>query len=227
MLEAFAHGVGGTIAGKYEIQDGYSAFYGVVGLEPLWKQAKARGFYYLDNSFFDAARGTHYRVAKDRLQDWTVPDLNRYKQIGIEVKPWRKGRHIVVAMQSDHFMREVVEWSGGALGWQYDVLRFIKESTDRPIVVRHWSRDKNERARSLRADLEGAHLLVTHASAAANEAILEGVPVLVTDSLCAAYRMSSKDIEDPSYPEGREEWAATLCNSMWTLEEMRRGIGLG
>jgi hypothetical protein len=225
VLEAFAQGCGGKLAETYELKEGYSAFYGVVGLEPLWRQAKEFGYYYLDNSFFDAARGTHFRVAKNRLQDGSgIPDFHRLKRFGIQIKPWQRGRHIVVAMQSDHFMREVVGWTGGADGWQANVLNQLKKQTDRPIVVRHWNRDKHERAKSLKADLQGAHALITHASAAANEALIDGIPVFVTDPLCAAAPMGGTwDVENPAYPEGREEWAATLCNRMWTLDELRQG----
>lgn len=222
VLEAFAAGAGG------QSKDGTPAFYGVVGLESLWREARARGdYWYLDNAFLDCVRSTHFRAARNRLQDGAgKPDWVRFKSMGIEVKPWRKdGRHILVAMQSEHFMKEVAVWPGGAIGWQDTVLRRIKEATDRPIVVRHWSRDKNERMRSLQSDLKGAWALVTHASAAANEAVLNGVPVFVTDPLCAAAPMAgSWDIEKPNYPETRPEWAAGLAGRMWTLDEMREGM---
>lgn len=80
--------------------------------------------------------------------------------------------------------------------------------------------------RTLQEDLKDAHCVVTHMSAAANEALIAGVPVFVT-GLCAASPLASgslKEIEHPRYPSGREEWLAGLAGAQWTLDEFRRGI---
>lgn len=226
VLEAFTEGCAGRVVESMELEEGTAAFYGVVRLESLYRQARARGdWIYCDNAFLDVVRGTHFRAARNRLQDGAgKPDWARFKEMGIEVKPWRKdGRHIVVVMQSEHFMKEVVGWPHGAVGWQQDVLHRIKKSTDRPILVRHWSSNKAERAKTLANDLQNAWALVTHASAAANEALLAGVPVFVTED-CAASPMAGEwNIDAPFYPEDREAWAAGLAAKMWTLEEMRAG----
>lgn len=221
ILEAFAAGCGGKFGGE-----GTPAFYGVVGLESIWHAARARrDFIYLDNAFFDCARGTHYRAARNRLQQAGGPDFKRLAGLDVTVQPWRKsGRHVLVVMQSDHFMREVAGWPHGAQNWQATVLRRIKEQTDRPIVVRHWSRDKVERAQALRSDFKDCWMVVTHASAAANEALLDGIPVYVTDQDCAAVPMASRNIEDPYYSEDRAHWVARLAGSQWTLREFVDGV---
>lgn len=205
-------------------------FYGVQGIEDLFGAARAGGFdwYYADNAYFDCARGTHFRVAKNALQlgGTVAPDWKRCAALGLEEQPWqRDGRHIVVVMQSAHFMREVAQWPGGADGWQRLVLQTLKKHTDRPIVVRHWERDKARRASSLHQELKGAWAVVTHMSAAANEAVLAGIPVFCTGR-CAALPMGLSDltqIEHPRRPDGRQEWAAMLAARQWTLEEIERG----
>lgn len=230
VCEAFAAGCDGQIAQRYELQAGPAMFYGVVGIEPLWRAASARGeFYYADNSYLDSGRGKFFRVEKNELQasGKVAPDYGRLKALGVEIKPWtRAGRHIVVVMQSPHFMREVAQYPGGSEGWQADTLWALRKHTDRLIVVRHWNRDKAERARSLQQDLQDAWALVTHASAAANEAVVSGVPVFVTGP-CAALPMGLsqlEQIENPRRPDGREEWAAGLAARQWTLDEMRSGM---
>lgn len=227
VLEAFARGCAGQLAERYELQDGTAAFYGVVGLENLWRAVRARGdFVYLDNAFFDRARGTHFRATRDALQPTVIgrADWHRLTALGLDFKDWcRDGRHIVVCMQSEHFMTNVAEWP--APEWLQFVERTLKAHTDRPIVIRDWGRDKGERARSLHRDLDGAWALVTHMSAAANEAVLAGVPVFVTGD-CAALPMGLsqlESIESPRRPDGRQEWAAGLAAAQWTLEEMREG----
>lgn len=229
ILEAFAAGCGGSM--QQTLRPGAAAFYGVVGLERTFAEARGDGrdWYYLDNAYVDAARGTHYRVGRNELQAARMlrPDFDRLGALNLEIKPWRRdGRHVVVAAQSDHFMQHVANWPRGGPAWLEHVLRALKRATDRLIVVRHWSSNKLERARSLRHDLDGAWALVTHMSAAANEAVLAGVPVFVTGP-CAALPMGLSDlsaIERPRRPDGRHEWVAGLAGAMWTLEEMRMGV---
>lgn len=223
ILSALAEGAGGAAEG------GTPAFFGVVGIEPVWRAAREAGAYlYCDNSYFDATRGTHFRVGRNALQTVAEkPDWDRRSELNLGLQPWRRGGgHIVIAAQSDHFMKEVADWPGGVVAWQESVLLTLKKHTDRTILFRHWSRDKGERARTLRQDLDGAWALVTHMSAAANEALLFGVPVFVTGA-CAAIEMGLSQlerIESPRRPDGRQEWAARLAASQWTLEELKKGF---
>jgi hypothetical protein len=223
VLDALASGAGG------DDPNGLPAFFGVVGIESDWRAARMSGdFLYCDNSFFDATRGNYFRVGVRELQTVAKkPDWDRRAKINLGIQPWRRGgTHIVVVCQSQHFMTVVADWPGGAPAWQQHVLLTLKKHTDRQIVVRHWSSDKTERAQSLRQDLEGAWALVTHMSAAANEAILAGVPAFVTGP-CAALEMGLSQIErieHPRRPDGRQEWAARLAASQWTLDELRSGF---
>lgn len=223
ILEAFAAGTSGA---RY---DGIPSFFGVKGIEETWKLARASGrYYYLDNAYFDVTRGSHFRVGRNSLQDWSCPpDYSRLEKLGLVILPWRKsGAHIVVTMQSPHFMEEVAGWPGGANAWQAEVLTKIKKYTDRTIVVRHWNPDKPMLARTLREDLQGAWCLVTHSSAAANEAVLDGIPVFVLGQGSALPMGLSmlEQIEKPRMPDGREAWAATLAANQWTLDELRKGM---
>jgi hypothetical protein len=62
-------------------------------------------------------------------------------------------------------------------------------------------------------------------SAAANEALLAGVPVFVTGE-CAARQMGRnalQHIEQPFYPDDREEWAGALAGAQWTEQELAKG----
>lgn len=227
VCEAFAAGCGGRLhAGNYTVLDpGGAAFYGVVGIEHLLRLAIAerREFWYGDNSYFDAGRGRYFRFSRKCLQESKLlpPDHARLKALGVAVKPWRKeGRHIVVVEQSEHFLDLV-----GQKHWLLRALSALSQVTDRPLKVRRWSRDKAKAASSLRADLAGAWALVTHMSAAANEALLAGVPVFVS-GLCAATPLASGElskIETPRHPDGREDWAAGLAAHQWTLDELRSG----
>ena len=227
VCEAFAQGAGGVVNLNVPpvLEPGAAAFWGVVGLEHLLRLAIAEGrdWFYGDNSFFDAGRGKLYRFSKNTVQAGTLlpPDHDKLKALGVQIEPWRKdGRHIVVVEQSEHFLKLM-----GQDYWLPRVLRELSRFTERPVRVRQWSRDKVKAARGLREDLKDAWALVTHMSAAANEALLAGVPVFVS-GLCAATPLASGElsrIETPTYPDGREDWAAGLAGAQWTLDELKRG----
>ena len=227
VLEAFAVGACGTVLpDATALQAGPAAFYGLGGLEGMLRLCVAEGrtFFIGDNAHFDRSRGRYFRFARNAWQVSTLqsPDHARAKALGLEVKPWRRdGKHIVVVEQSEHFLGMV-----GARYWLPRVLRELRPFTDREIRVRPWRRDKDKAGSTLQSDLKNAWALVTHMSAAANEALLAGVPVFVSGP-CAATPMASgplSGIECPRYPEGREDWAAGLANSQWTLSELREGM---
>lgn len=215
VLEALAAGWRGGDA---------TAFYGVVGIEAKFSEARAGTWLYGDNAYFDVARGRFFRFTRDAFQvsGEMRGDPRRVATLGLEFRPWRRdGRHVVVVEQSVHFL----EVSGAGEAWLRKTIETLGTHTDRPLSVRPWSRDKAGAAATLAADLEGAWALVTHMSAAANEAILAGVPVFVTGR-CAASPMASgalTEIERPRYSSDREEWAAGLAASQWTLDELRNG----
>lgn len=232
LLEAFARGAGPDLRPVIEpwapagLEPGGAAFYGVVGIEHLLRLAIAEGrdWYYGDNAFFDQNRGRYFRFARGCVQNHTLaaPDHDRARAQGIVLHRWqRDGKHIVVVEQSEHFLNLV-----GQGGWLARLLADLQRLTDRPIRVRRWRRDKDKAAVSLKADLVGAWALVTHMSAAANEALLAGVPVFVSGR-CAASPMASgglENIENPRYPDGREDWAAGLAGMQWTIEEIKAGM---
>lgn len=223
VLEAFAMGCGAEMASTHvqELLPGAAVFYGV---RPpwmhLWHQAKREGreWWYIDNAWFDRARERFFRIGHNAVQSWApASDGARLQELGIEVQPWRRrGRNIIVCPQTDEFMRTVARDPS----WRYVVKSRIAAHTDRPIV----ERVKGSK-RPLAEDLVDAWLLVAHSSAAAVEALLAGVPVIVTDPSCAAaaFATSFEGIESPVLLDGREEWAARLADSQWTLEEMKKG----
>jgi hypothetical protein len=228
ILAAFAHGAGGRIKDNATIlePEGAAAFFGVVGIEHLLRLviAEQRTFFYGDNSFFDCSRGRYFRFSRNAIQiaNPQPPDHARLKALGVTARPWKKdGSHIVIVEQSEHFLSLV-----NAKHWLLRVLRDLKQHTDRPLRVRCWERDKAKASSSLHADLKNAWALVTHMSAAANEALLAGIPVFVSGR-CAATPMASGEldqIDTPRYPDGREDWSAGLAGMQWTLDELRSGM---
>lgn len=232
LCRAFVEGAGGGRVRQpppRRLEPGAACFFGVT--EPtrhIWMQARRarRDWYYLDNAYFDVARGRLFRAVRNAVQatGGEPPDWPRLAALGLEIRPWRRdGRHVVVVAQSQTYM-SVVAGRGGT--WWKEAVATLRRHTDRPIVVRGWRSNKMALLRTLRDDLRDCWALVTWSSAAANEGVLAGVPVF-TAGPCAASQMGLSDlarIESPVYPPDRARWAAALAGRQWTLDEIRAGV---
>lgn len=231
VCRAFVDGSGGGAVLQpppRRLRSGAAAFFGVTeATQHLWQQARAerRDWYYLDNAYFDAARGRAFRATRNAVQARgdEAPDWPRYARLGLQIAPWRRGgRHVLVVAQSLTYMRVVAGTRGH---WWRDALALLARHTDREIVVRGWRSNKPALAATLHEALRDCWALVTWSSAAANEALLAGVPVFAAGP-CAASALALADlrrIESPIYPPGRARWAAALAGRQWTLDELRDG----
>lgn len=198
-----------------------SVFYGVNDSNrDAWESGGTR--WYIDNAYFDSTRQVYFRVTKNATQHSGLgkSDGKRFREFGIEIKPWRAGSHIVVVQQSESFMRNVACYYSDFVA---DVIVSLADLSERSILVRLWTPHKHAAGTSLIEDLRGAHALVTHSSAAAVTALLEGVPVAV-DRSSVAYPMAGSidDIENLPLPH-REQWAGVLADNQFTLDEFRDG----
>jgi hypothetical protein len=118
-------------------------------------------------------------------------------------------------------MKMVVEYPRD---WFVDTVAVL-QAHKRHLRVRPWNRDKAAASATLGQDLDGAKCLVTWSSAAANTAIISGVPVVVGSTDCAAYAMSGSiyRLDDLQRNEYRERWASVLADNQWTIDELRSG----
>lgn len=203
--------------------DGF-VFYGVDSSNVLkWEYARrhdrvtgARDWFYIDNSYFDATRGWRFRVTKNRVQvdpRHLVSDGKRFDALGINLRPFLSGsrRHAVVCPQSDSFMQHVARWPGPQ--WLQHHLATLS-SWD--VRVRSWQRDKAKAMQSLAADLRDAAVLITHSSSAAVQAVINGVPVIVSE-MSAVSCLVNGDGSD------RARVLSVLADHEFTLDELEDG----
>lgn len=202
----------------------FSVYYGVDQWNlDRWRREMAdpnHDVYNIDNSFFDITRGSHFRVAKNRMQVRAIDhqsDGKRFDALGLTIQPWRinSDGHWLVIEQSLAFMRDVA----CDPHWFERTIAEI-EPSGREIRVRHWSANKPKMAVTLRDDLRGCWHLVTHSSAAAVEALLAGVPAMVESMSAVANVVCSIN---PPY-EGRRQAMSVLADNQFTLSELRSGL---
>ncbi len=212
----------GRILGK-----GPGAFYGRSKYTATCQDylaTRGEDFYYIDNGYFNPGHyDGHYRVTKNAAQhDGTGnAPYDKFARLHVPIEPWRKtGRHILVICQSKTYF-ELRGMSAGT--WLWETNAELARYTDRPILVRP-KPTRHTKSRPLEEDLEDCWAVVTQSSNVAVEAILKGIPAVVTGQ-CAATLMSTEltHIETPNYPE-RAQWAWNLAANQWTLDEMRAGI---
>ena len=179
-----------------------------------WLHARSSGadWWYIDNSYFDSLRGKQFRVTRNALQLRGARYINstgdRFERMELRVQPWQHNvnGHWLVCPQSDTFMRDIVR----APDWFT-----LVTPADGEVRVRPWLRDKLKRQATLVEDLKGARCLITHTSAAAVGALLEGIPSLVSE-------MSA--VSGIKFGSDRHAVLHALADAQFTLKEMEQGL---
>jgi len=178
---------------------------------------KGYNFYYGDHAYF--GRNHFYRITKNAFQHNGIgkSDCKRFLWHGIEIKPWKRGRDIIICPQSDIFflLRGIDK-----ADWIEKTISEISRFSDRKIII-HEKRNQI----ALKKLMPDAHCVIVHSSNAAVEAVLSGVPAICLGH-CAASLMSVASIsriEDLYFPENRLEWAGVLADNQWTFDEIESG----
>lgn len=201
------------IAGAPKTAKGF-VFYGTLA-EPLriYRQAQRDGTpcWLIDNSYFDSVRGQQFRVTLNTLQVIGAhnreSDGKRFDALGLEIKrPQRAANgHTVVCHQSPEFMRDIAcdpFW-----------VQRHTDDLDTPLRQRPWLRDKAAQQATLVNDLRNATLLITHSSAAAVTALLEGVPA-VTSEMSAVHDCCEDE---------RRHFMNVLADNQFDISELKDG----
>lgn len=231
VCSALARGTGFAVVPPAPLVDGGVVLYGFLrGLLDTLRSAQAQGrqWVYADRGYLRATYGNdhtgYFRLTRNAYQHDGVsvqPDKHRWEKLLLPIAPWRRGRHVLICPPGEVFAQGIARQS--AAEWLDSTLAVLKSHTDRPVRVRRKPVGGN--ACPLAMDLQDCHALVTYMSNTSVEAVLAGVPVFATGR-CAASTMGKSnlaEIESPAYPSNREQWAATLANNQWTLEEIKKG----
>lgn len=167
---------------------------------------------------------------------------NIRRDYNMDLKSWRpNGNHILIALQRP------MGWSMRGVNletWLESTFSTIRNYSDRPIVIRwhpgdwktyptydHILRKYNAvvspQSRHILEDLKNCWALVCHNSTPSSVAVIEGIPVFITDEpeYCQAGDVANRDfsrIEKP-YIFDRSEWIKKLAQCHWSFEDVRSG----
>ena len=172
-------------------------------------------------------------------------DNKRWPLFKHTFKPWNPTGDIIVIC-GQHDASE--QWKGlpRMSQWIEQQINEIRKYTTRPILVRPHPRNniqfkekdfKNVKVRlpkrdyktyddtDFKATLERTWAVVNHSSNPAMEAVINGIPVFVSeDSLCHDVgNIGFADINTPAMPN-RQNWANMLSYTEWFKDEIQKGI---
>lgn len=227
------------------------AFYGLNGrLRQLFRDYQSRSipFVYVDLGYWCrrlAGRfdGYHKVVVSGRhptryFQSVRHDDARRLhlerRNIDLTPRPWHKGDAVLVAGMGD----KAATYEGYAPGqWEEATIARLRTITDRPVVYRpkpSWATARpiegsiySPRDEPLDAVLARCHIVVTHHSNVAVDAILAGVPVYAEDGV--ARPMGIADliaVGHPCYPTDHErrQFVDDLTYTQWSVAEIADGL---
>jgi hypothetical protein len=186
--------------------------------------------YFLDKGIYP------YDDAYDR---WT--ELK--SRLDIKIYNWRSlGEKILFILQKplDSALNKLHVDQISYESYCIDVIKKIKEHTDRSIVLRKHPRDPStlirrlgeifsdieiSQNRSLLEDFNDSHCVVTYNSTSSVESVFYGIPTICLDSSCVATDVSHhslKDIEN-LVEFDRSDWLKKLAYMQWSPEEILSG----
>jgi hypothetical protein len=217
-------------------------FYGLAaGLDRIFRDYREqRRAVYVDLGYWGRRKRTrwdgYHKVAVNSRHPTSYFQLRphgpeRFAQHGVAIRPWREeGRHILIAGMSAKAAA-----AEGLLPnqWERQTIARLRQLTRRPIIYRpkpNWT-DAHplegttfDRETPLEDALTDCHCVVTHHSNVAVDALMAGVPCICPGgvaSLLSGHDLA--DIEKPPMPKGREQWAADLAWTQWSVDEMQSG----
>jgi hypothetical protein len=174
-----------------------------------------------------------------------IYDDKRWPLFKLELKPWQQTGNVIVICGQHHNSEQ---WKGlpKLNSWVEQQIKIIRKYCDKPIVVRPHPRNPfnfdekkyphvrvnlPKRDHSTYDDTDFKKILrstwavVNHSSNPAIEAVINGIPVFVSESsLCHDVGNTNvADILHPAMP-ARQNWANRMSYCEWTTEEIGQGL---
>jgi hypothetical protein len=172
-------------------------------------------------------------------------DSVRANLLGLKLEPWKEqDGHILICTQHDKSEQWATQPS--IVNWVLDVIEHIRTQTNRKIIVRPHPRCKLNGIQhefnnvvlqkpiyiegtydDFNLNLDNTYALVNWSSNPATEAVMNGVPVYVSEH-SLSYDVGNPifgDYNNPKKPD-RQQWLNDLAYTEWSVPEISQGIQL-
>lgn len=224
-------------------------FYGWAGgLRNVFNQYRDSGrkAVYIDLGYWGRRKrtrwdGYHKLVLNDRhptayFQNRQHPP-DRFKKFRVPILPWRRSHPESPILVAGMSAKAASAEGFAPEQWERDTIKRLREITNRPIIYRpkpNWPDSHpipgsqwGGRDVPLELALKNCHAVVSHHSNVAVDALLAGVPCICPGGVASVLSGHElEQVEDPPMPDGREQWAADLAYTQWSMEEMHSGHAL-
>ena len=206
------------------------------------------GLLYYDKQLGD---NRYYVIGFDGMKTYEMfynenspPD--RWKELnklGVDMHPWRvSGEHILIIGQNEEGIGATNLTKMGMTFKEWSELQInnIRLYTDRKIIYRPHRHQRFlpevevddceiielSHEIPISEHLKNCWCMVTAASGAAVDALVNGIPVITSDGLSVAYNVSEHSLENIESPamKDRAQWLYDLAYTQWSVYEMRKGL---
>src|SRR6056300_891797 len=222
----------------------------MTGNKPIWDYYTRTGKKVIVLEVGGIKRGTTWKVGlnginRDAYFGPTGMDGIRVRNLGLELKPWRKdGEYILICGQHD----KSLQWQDmpRMSNWFLETYDTIRKHTDRPIVFRPHPRCRLEHIESglkyvYRQDpvhiggtyddfdmgFDNVYCTISWSSNPGIHSVINGVPAFVGPS-SLAYPVAGHNLELINYPQtpDRTQWLNNYAWTEYTIEEIAAGLPL-
>lgn len=222
----------------------------MLGYQRIWNEFRAKGKPVIVLEVGGLRRNKSFKIGINGINrdaDFANQEFDnkRWPLFEHELRPWNPtGDIIVICGQHD----SSEQWKGlpRMSQWIEQQIREIRKYTTRPILVRPHPRNQiqfresdfeNVKVRlpkrdfrtyddtDFKATLTRTWAVVNHSSNPAMEAVIQGIPVFVSESsLCHDVgNVKLADINTPAMPR-RQSWADRLAYTEWFEDEIEKGL---
>lgn len=234
ICEALHKGTGfKVVQGRHGLVDDNAAmFYGVMRRNNELRDQcieEGRDWYLVDNGYLRPGHfDGYYRITKNAFlcDGWGRPDHDRLRNLDIEIQPWQtQGDKILICVPPRDYGKL---WHHDGDAWTRWVKGRFRGKTDRGVVLSYkpvLDSRCHPAQPPLWQQLARAWAVIVHDSTVAIDALIAGVPAVVTGDTPAkrCCLTDPADIETPIYSDEREELLAVLAANQWTIDEMKSG----
>jgi hypothetical protein len=225
-----------------------AVFYGYEGTTPRIMHeyiAEGKTVVFIDLGYFERQKGGRYRGYHKVAINSRHPTAYIEKMMGLglpkrrqdipEIQPWKKnGENILVTGMSAR-AAEAIGYDPGE--WEADIIREIKFAYPHLNIIYRskptwiearplkYAQFEHGASGSIRRSLENAKVLVTRHSNTAVDALVHGIPIYCEEGVAYPLAIHSiNQLENPIYPDNREQWLNALAWCQFEMSEIESGL---